>query len=47
MKFVHNKHNVEQFAHDLKPLGKMIVMSGEQVLEHFREVFPPKLSSIA
>ena len=40
MKFHHSKHDVEQFVHDfIKVLHKIIVMSDEQVLEHFKEVF--------
>ena len=43
MKFHHTKHEIEQFACDLKILGKMIDMSDEHILEHFKESFPPKL----
>ena len=38
-------HDLEQFAYDLKVLGKMIGMSDEQIPEHFRESFPSKLKS--
>ena len=43
MKFDHTKHDIEQFAHDLKVLGKMTGMSNEQVLEHFTKVFPSNI----
>ena len=45
MTFYHNKHNVEQFAYDLKVPGKIKKMLGEQVLEHFKESFAPKIES--
>ena len=35
----------EQFAHDLKVLCKMIGMSEEHILDHFKELFPPKIES--
>ena len=44
MEFDHNKHDVEQFAFDLKVLGKMICMSDEQVLGHINESFPLKIN---
>ena len=39
MKFNYPKHDVEQFGYDKKVFGKMIGMSDEQILEHFRELF--------
>ena len=42
MKFNHNKHNAEQFAYDIKLLGKIIGILHEQVSEHFQQMFPPK-----
>ena len=46
MKFDHNKHDVEQFAYDLKVLGKMLGMSDEQLLENFKEAFPFKIEVV-
>ena len=48
--FLHNNksdhiHDVEQFAHDLKVLHKIIGMSDEQILEHFKEAFPTKIEA--
>ena len=43
MKFDDSKHDVEQFAHYLKGLGKMVGMSNEQVLEDFKVAIPPKI----
>ena len=39
----HTKNDMEQFAYDLQMLGKMICMSNEQVLEHFKEAFLAKI----
>ena len=39
-KFNHTKHDIEEFSYDLKDLGKMIVVSDKQVLDHFKEAFP-------
>ena len=41
--FDHDKHEIEQFTYNVHALGKMKGMSDEQVLEHFKEAFPPKL----
>ena len=38
MKFDQTKHNADQFAYDLKISDKMIDVSDEQVLEHFRGI---------
>ena len=43
MKFNHKKHDIEQFAYDLKGLGIMIGMSDEQVIEHIKGAFPPTI----
>ena len=43
MKFDQNKHDIEQFVYDLTVLGKMIGVSDEQILLHFKESFLPKL----
>ena len=45
MKFDHNKWDKEHFTYDLKVLGKMIGMSGDQVLEHFKAYFPAKIEA--
>ena len=45
MKFDHTKHDIEQFAYDLKVLGKMIEMSDEQVYEYFKETFPAQIEA--
>ena len=45
MKFDHNKHEVEQLTSDCKVLWKMTGMSHKQVLEHFKEAFPPKIEA--
>ena len=42
IKSIHNNYDVEQFAYDLKVLGKMIGMSDIQILEHFKESSPQK-----
>ena len=42
MDFGHQKHDVQQFAYDLKVLGNMREMSDEQIPENFKEAFPPK-----
>ena len=42
MKFDHTKHDVEEFAYDIKALVKMIGISDEQVQDHFKEVFSTK-----
>ena len=39
-----NRHGVEQFAYDLKGLGKKKRMSGEETLEHFKETSSTKKS---
>ena len=41
VKFDHDKHNREQFAYDLKILGKTIWMSDELVPQHFKIAFSP------
>ena len=45
MKFDYVKHDVEEFAYDLKFLSKVIGLSDEQVLEYFKEFFHPKIES--
>ena len=45
MKIIHTKHDLEQFAYAIKDVGKIIGMSDEKVLEHFKEVFPPKIEA--
>ena len=42
MKFAHTKLDIEQFAHDLKVLWKMIGMSNDQVWKQFKESFYQK-----
>ena len=37
MEFDHTKHDIEQFACDLKEIGEIIGMSDDQILEHFKE----------
>ena len=36
-----HQHDIELFACGQKVIHKMIGMSNEQVLEHFKEAFPP------
>ena len=39
MKCNHTKHDIEQFAHELKVLGKMMGISDEQELEYLKRNF--------
>ena len=43
MKFDHTKHDIEQLDYVLKVSDKVIGMSNEQTLEHFKEVFTSKI----
>ena len=45
MKFANAKHDIEQFAHDINIVGKMIGRSFDQVSEHFTETFLPNIES--
>ena len=45
MKFDHIKHDIEQFAYDVKEGGKMITISDDPILEHFKEPFLLKIES--
>ena len=42
MKIYHNKHDVQQFAHDLKVVEKMIDMSDQQIVIISRNHFLQK-----
>ena len=45
MKYNHTKHVIQQFVYDLKVPGKMIGLSDEPVIDHFKEAFPHKIES--